>query len=84
MKNDILSVTIVCENSALADALSTVCFLLGTDDGLALIEEINTRTEVYALFLTGTYDAKTKTTANLEYHFSEGFETGTGFEKSKP
>lgn len=84
IENDLLSVTIVCENSALADVLSTVCFLLGKEDGLALINERNTQTEVYALFLTGTYDVETKTITDLEYHFSEGFEAGTGFEKSQP
>lgn len=83
MENDLLSVTIVCENSALADALSTICFLLGTDDGLALIEKLHTRMEVYALFLTGTYDTETKTVTGLEYHFSDGFEEETGFEKSQ-
>ncbi|MBQ9766772.1 MAG: FAD:protein FMN transferase [Lachnospiraceae bacterium] len=73
-ENDLLSVTIVCENSAMADLLSTVCFLLGTEDGMALIEELNTRTEVSALFLTGTYDTETKQVLDLEYHYSEGFE----------
>lgn len=79
VENNLLSVTIVCENSALADALSTVCFLLGKDDGLARIEELNTRMEVYALFLTGEYDIDTTEVKNLEYHFSKGFEEGTGF-----
>lgn len=78
-ENDLLSVTIVCENSALADALSTVCFLLGKDDGLALIEKINAHTEVYALFLSGEYDVETKTVTGLNYHFSEGFEETTAF-----
>lgn len=79
VQNDLLSVTIVCENSALADLLSTVCFLLGTDDGLKLIEDISAQTEVYALFLSGSYDPETQTVTNLEYRFSEGFETATGF-----
>ncbi len=33
----LLSVTVVCENSAMADALSTACFVLGTQEGLKLI-----------------------------------------------
>lgn len=84
VENDLLSVTIVCESSALADTLSTVCFLLGKEDGLALIHELNAETEVYALFLTGKYDTKTNEVIDLEYHFSEGFEEGTEFEKSQP
>ena len=74
VKNNLLSVTIVCENSALADLLSTVCFLLGKDDGLALIEELSAHTELFALFLSGAYDTKTQSVTNPEYHFSEGFE----------
>lgn len=84
MENDLLSVTIVCENSALADALSTVCFLLGKEDGLALINELNTKAEVYALFLTGEYDVETNEVKELEYHFSEGFEEETEFKRSQP
>lgn len=79
VQNDLLSVTVVCENSALADLLSTVCFLLGADDGLALIEDISAQTEVYALFLSGSYEPETQTVTNLNYRFSEGFETATGF-----
>jgi len=80
VENDLLSVTIVCENSALADLLSTVCFLLGKDDGLALIEKLNAHTEVHALFLSGTYDIKTKQLLDLKYHFSDGFKEATQFE----
>lgn len=78
-KNDLLSVTIVCENSALADLLSTVCFLLGKEQGLSLIEELAKTTEVYALFLTGNYNTTTNQVTDLGYHFSEGFEAATGF-----
>lgn len=77
--NDLLSVTIVCKNSALADLLSTTCYLLGKENGLALIRELQNRTDLYALFLTGSYDTKNGTVSNLEYHFSEGFEESTGF-----
>ena len=37
--NDLYSVTIVCKDAAAADALSTACFVLGIQKGLALIEE---------------------------------------------
>lgn len=72
-ENALLSVTIVCESSAMADLLSTVCFLLGKEDGMTLIEDLNGHTEVSALFLTGTYDPETKQVHNLEYHYSDGF-----------
>lgn len=37
--NDLTSVTIVCDNGLLSDALSTACFLLGKKDGIALAEK---------------------------------------------
>ncbi len=40
-KTDIYSATIISENSIDADALSTTCVLLGTEDALALINSID-------------------------------------------
>lgn len=40
VRNGLASVTIVCANSAQADALSTACFVLGKEKGLALIESL--------------------------------------------
>ncbi len=39
--NGLISVTVVCDNGALSDALSTACFVLGKDKGLALLKEFN-------------------------------------------
>lgn len=74
VENDLLSVTIVCESSALADILATVCFLLGHEDGLTLINQLRSHTDVAALFLSGTYRIETRQVEHLQYHFSEGFE----------
>lgn len=38
VENGLLSVTIICPSSADADAMSTLCFLLGLEAGLALVE----------------------------------------------
>ncbi len=38
-ENDIASVTVVCDSSALADALSTSLFALGIQDGIKFVEE---------------------------------------------
>ncbi|MDR2501650.1 MAG: FAD:protein FMN transferase, partial [Oscillospiraceae bacterium] len=38
-KSGLKSVTIVAESSALADALSTACFVLGLEDGAALLKK---------------------------------------------
>ena len=39
--NDLLSVSIICNNSMLCDALSTACFILGKEKGSDLIKKIN-------------------------------------------
>ena len=39
--NECISVTVVTENATIADILSTSAFVLGPDDGMKLIEELN-------------------------------------------
>lgn len=58
--NDLLSVTIVCESSAEADALSTICYALGYKRGMMMINELD---DVEALFITEDY----------KLHYSNGF-----------
>ncbi len=38
-ESDLCSVTVVCDNGFLSDALSTACFVLGKEDGMILIEK---------------------------------------------
>lgn len=59
-KNNLLGVSIVCDSSTEADALSTTCFAMGLDDGLKYIEGIK---GAEALFITDDY----------EIHYSSGF-----------
>lgn len=59
--NDLLAVSIVSEKSVDGDALSTVCFVLGLEQGLELI---NSMDGIYAVFVTGDY----------ALHYSDGFE----------
>lgn len=40
----ILSVTVIADNSALADSLSTACLILGVDEGMKLAESFSTDT----------------------------------------
>jgi FAD:protein FMN transferase len=39
--NGLVSTTVVCDNGALSDALSTACFILGKEKGMALLKEYN-------------------------------------------
>lgn len=51
-ENDLLSVTILSNDSITGDALSTSCFLLGLNDGIKLIESFE---NVGAIFITSDY-----------------------------
>lgn len=57
--NGLLSVTIVSPRSVDGDGLSTACFSLGLEEGIALLD---TMPEVYGYFITEDY----------EVHYSEG------------
>lgn len=48
VQNGLLSVTIVCDSATEADALSTACFVMGRERGMALIENLG---GVEALFV---------------------------------
>ena len=52
-ENGLLSVTILCPSSADGDALSTTCFSLGLEQGMALVEELE---DTEAVFITDTYE----------------------------
>lgn len=67
----LISVTIVCDNGLLSDALSTACFVMGLEDGMAYAEEKG----VGAIFVT--MDKKVYVTKNLKKAFrlqAEGYE----------
>lgn len=59
--NGLLSVTVISPRSTDGDALSTCCFALGLEDGMALINSIE---DSYAIFIA----------SDLSLHFSEGLE----------
>lgn len=58
--NDLSSVTIISDKSVDGDALSTMCFALGFDEG---IRYVNGRDDINAIFVT----------RDGEVHYSEGF-----------
>lgn len=55
-ENELLEVTIITDSSANADALSTTCFSLGLEKGLALIESLE---DTEAIFITDDYEIHT-------------------------
>lgn len=67
-RNNLLEVTVITENSADGDALSTTCFSLGLEDGMALIESLP---DTEAIFITDDY----------ELHTSSGIGTTIPFTK---
>lgn len=66
--NNLLSVTIISDNSTDGDALSTSAFILGLEKGIELIEGIN---GVEAIFITN----------DNKMHFTSGIGTDIIFEK---
>ena len=61
--NDLLSVTVVCKDGFMSDALSTACFVLGYEDSLALLKEYDAE----AMFIFK--DKTIKLTDNLKSSF---------------
>ena len=64
-ENGLISVTVISENGALADALSTACFVLGEEKGSVLAEKYN----VAAVFLND--DKSVKVVGELEITIDE-------------
>lgn len=58
--NDLISVTIISNDSVDGDGLSTSCFALGLEDGMALVNSLE---DVQAVFITSDY----------ELHYSDNF-----------
>ena len=65
-ESDLLAVSIVCDSSADCDALSTVCFLLGLDKGMVLLEKLE-----YAEGIFITNDHQIHLTSGLQDKFYE-------------
>lgn len=74
VENNLMSVTAVCRDGELSDALSTACFVLGIEDGTALARQFGAE----VLFIT--QDRKIYYTDGLEGHIEV---TGDGFEAAE-
>ena len=76
-ETNILEVTILSPRSVDGDALSTLCFAYGVEDGLAYI---NSLPDTYAVFVTGDLNHTTGEIDNFTLHYSDGFLEYSGFE----
>lgn len=66
IENNLLGVTVLSDSSTVGDALSTTCFVLGAEEGMALIESLD---DTEAIFIYSDY--------HMEY--SSGLASGKTF-----
>lgn len=78
-ESGLVSVTVVCKNGAWADALSTACFVLGTDKALALRENLAAQRNGFELILV-TDDGRVLYTGGLAAAFTPNEESGYTYE----
>lgn len=75
----LVSVTVLCENGAWADALSTACFVLGPDGALALRDDLADQGTDFELILV-TDDGRVLYTDGLADAFTPNDESGYTYE----
>ena len=63
VENELLEVTIISNQSIDGDALSTICFLLGTEKGMEYIEALE---DVEAVFVDKDYQITTTSGVDLQ------------------
>ncbi|MCK9536156.1 MAG: FAD:protein FMN transferase [Bacilli bacterium] len=68
MENNVVSVTVICEESIIGDVLSTTLFLLGIDKAMALVNELDYKVDTIWILET---DEPTK---HYEIYISPGLE----------
>ncbi len=64
----IKSVTLICPDAELADALATAVFILGEEDGIALIDQLK---GIECLLFTENDELKTSKNMNLNYYLGD-------------
>ena len=78
-ESGLVSVTVLCENGAWADALSTACFVLGPDGALALRDDLADQGTDFELILV-TDDGRVRYTDGLADAFTPNDESGYTYE----
>lgn len=67
-RSDLASVTIICRDAVRADALATICFLLGTSDATELIESME---DTEAVLIDSSGVLRTTSGATAIFHTNE-------------
>ena len=78
-ESGLVSVTVLCKNGAWADALSTACFVLGTDKALALRDDLAAQGVDFELVFV-TDDGRVLYTGGLAAAFTPNEESGYTYE----
>ena len=78
-ESGLVSVTVLCKNGAWADALSTACFVLGTDKALALRDDLAAQGVAFELVFV-TDDGRVLYTGGLAAAFTPNEESGYTYE----
>ena len=78
-ESGLVSVTVMCKNGAWADALSTACFVLGTDGALALRDDLAAQGTNFELIFV-TDDGRVLYTGGLAAAFTPNEESGYTYE----
>ena len=78
-ESGLVSVTVMCKNGAWADALSTACFVLGTDGALALRDDLAAQGTNFELIFV-TDDDRVLYTGGLAAAFTPNEESGYTYE----
>lgn len=78
-ESGLVSVTVLCENGAWADALSTACFVLGPDGALALRDDLAAQGVAFELVFV-TDDGRVLYTGGLAAAFTPNEESGYTYE----
>ena len=78
-ESGLVSVTVMCKNGAWADALSTACFVLGTDGALALRDDLAAQGVDFELVFV-TDDGRVLYTGGLAAAFTPNEESGYTYE----
>ena len=68
IENNLYGVTIISKDSVDGDALSTTCFALGLEEGMALVESLP---DVEAVFITDEYELVTSSGIGKEISFTK-------------